>query len=112
MLFFYIISRAQVMEVKLSVSSSRRISFASDLKNYECDLELEELENERDNPTGKFRTSKSSNLYTFSYDDDENYEDGVDDEDYGNVNIISSYLALCFFGWMIQLNFVWITCAN
>lgn len=37
------------MEVKLSISSSRRISFASDFKD--IDLEVEELENERDNPT-------------------------------------------------------------
>lgn len=37
------------MEVKLSISSSRRISFASDFKDF--DLEVEELEKERDNPT-------------------------------------------------------------
>lgn len=37
------------MEVKLSISSSRRISFASDFKDF--DLEVEELEKERDNPS-------------------------------------------------------------
>lgn len=37
------------MEVKLSISSSRRISFASDFKD--IDLEVEQLENERNNPT-------------------------------------------------------------
>lgn len=75
------------MEVKLSVSSSRRISFASDLKNYECDLELEELENERDNPTGKYSNRKRS-LYTFSNENDENDDDEDFHQDYGNVNII------------------------
>lgn len=75
------------MEVKLSVSSSRRISFASDLKNYECDLELEELENERDNPTGKYSNRKRS-LYTFSNENVENDDDeDFHQEDYGNVNI-------------------------
>lgn len=72
------------MEVKLSVSSSRRISFASDLKNYECDLELEELENERDNPTGKY-VNRNRNLFTFSHHHDD--DEGAEDEDYGNVNI-------------------------
>lgn len=43
------------MEVKLSISSSRRISFASDFKD--IDLEVEELENERDNPTYRGRVS-------------------------------------------------------
>lgn len=77
------------MEVKLSVSSSRRISFASDLKNYECDLELEELENERDNPTGKY-TNRKRSLYTFSNENDENDDDGDENfrQDYGNVNIL------------------------
>lgn len=81
------------MEVKLSVSSSRRISFASDLKNYECDLELEELENERDNPTGKYRNNKNRFSFSYGFDDDGNgnngdEENGADYEDYGNVIIV------------------------
>jgi hypothetical protein len=69
------------MEVKLSISSSRRISFASDLKNIdEYDLELEELENERDNPTGKFQKRDD---FTFTNENGER-EDNVDDDDYVN----------------------------
>lgn len=54
------------MEVKLSISSSRRISFASDFKD--IDLEVEELENERDNPS--YRRSRSVNYNSDSDDDD------------------------------------------
>lgn len=52
------------MEVKLSISSSRRISFASDFKDF--DLEVEELENERDNPSYR----RSVNYHSDSDDDD------------------------------------------
>lgn len=41
--------------MKLSISSSRRISFASDFKDF--DLEVEELEKERDNPSYRRRVS-------------------------------------------------------
>jgi hypothetical protein len=54
------------MEVKLSISSSRRISFASDFRD--IDLEVEELENERDNPTYRGRVS-----YISDEDDEINY---------------------------------------
>lgn len=46
------------MEVKLSISSSRRISFASDFKDF--DLEVEELEKERDNPSYRGRVNYNS----------------------------------------------------
>lgn len=60
------------MEVKLSISSSRRISFASDFKDF--DLEVEELEKERDNPT--YRGGHV------------NYDSDSDDDDEGNyVNV-------------------------
>lgn len=56
------------MEVKLSISSSRRISFASDFKD--IDLEVEELENERDNPTYRGRVSY---INSDSDDEESNY---------------------------------------
>lgn len=59
--------------MKLSISSSRRISFASDFKD--IDLEVEELENERDNPTYRGRVNYNSD----SDDDDEsNYVNSRD----------------------------------
>lgn len=61
------------MEVKLSISSSRRISFASDFKDF--DLEVEELEKERDNPT--YRGNHV--IYNSDSDDD-------DEENYVNAN--------------------------
>lgn len=63
------------MEVKLSVTSSRRISFASDLKAYEDDLEIEELENRRDNPN---RYKNCNRVFSYSYED---YSDDEEDED-------------------------------
>jgi hypothetical protein len=54
------------MEVKLSISSSRRISFASDFKDF--DLEVERK--------------------SFSYDNDDNerrFSDDLDDDDFGYV---------------------------
>lgn len=68
-----------MMEVKLSVSSSRRISFASDLKNY--DLEMEELENERDNPTGKYQKHQHKH---FTFPDIEDDDDDDNEFDYVN----------------------------
>ena len=65
------------MEVKLSISSSRRISFASDFKDF--DLEVEELEKERDNPT--YRGGHV--IYNSDSDDD--------DDDEGNyVNLLNN----------------------
>jgi hypothetical protein len=63
-----------MMEVKLSISSSRRISFASDFKDF--DLEVEELEKERDNPS--YRRGRVSYTNSDSEDDDEesNYVNG------------------------------------
>lgn len=75
------------MEVKLSVSSSRRISFASDLA-YGDDSEIEELENRRDNPN---RYPNRNRVFSYSYydysDDDEvdNEDDDQDKEDYVNI---------------------------
>lgn len=67
------------MEVKLSISSSRRISFASDFKDF--DLEVEELEKERDNPT--YRGGRVN--YNSESDDD-------DDE--GNyVNVYGKFIS-------------------
>lgn len=63
------------MEVKLSVTSSRRISFASDLKAYEDDLEIEELENRRDNPN---RYKNCNRVFSYSYED---YSDDEGDEE-------------------------------
>lgn len=62
------------MEVKLSISSSRRISFASDFKDF--DLEVEELEKERDNPTYR---KAHVNYHDSDSDDDD------DDGNYVNV---------------------------
>ena len=59
------------MEVKLSISSSRRISFASDFKDF--DLEVEQLEKERDNPTYRGRVS-----YHSDSDDDDDDDDDVE----------------------------------
>lgn len=59
------------MEVKLSISSSRRISFASDFKD--IDAEVEELEKIRDNPNYNCRINYNSEWdrkFT-DYDDDE-----------------------------------------
>lgn len=53
--------------MKLSISSSRRISFASDFKDF--DLEVEELEKERDNPSYRRRVS-----YINSDSDDDDVE--------------------------------------
>lgn len=53
--------------MKLSISSSRRISFASDFKDF--DLEVEELEKERDNPSYRRRVS-----YVNSDSDDDDVE--------------------------------------
>lgn len=76
------------MEVKLSVSSSRRISFASDLA-YDEDLEIEELENRRDHPS---RYPNRNRVFSYSYydysDDDEDDKEENDDEnkeDYVNI---------------------------
>lgn len=55
------------MEVKLSISSSRRISFASDFKDF--DLEVEELEKQRDNPS--YRRGTVTYLNSDSDDDDD-----------------------------------------
>jgi hypothetical protein len=66
------------MEVKLSVTSSRRISFASDLKAYEDDLEIEELENRRDNPK---RYQNCNRIFSYSYDD---YSDDEEEEEENN----------------------------
>lgn len=57
------------MEVKLSISSSRRISFASDFKDF--DLEVEELENKRDNRA--FNGSGGGGQYSDSDDDDDDF---------------------------------------
>lgn len=64
------------MEVKLSISSSRRISFASDFKDF--DLEVEELENERDNPSYRGHVNYSNN------------SDSDDDADSNYVNLTTS----------------------
>lgn len=73
------------MEVKLSVTSSRRISFASDLKAYEDDLEIEELENRRDNPN---RYESCNRVFRYSYgdysDDEEDEEEGLNNADNEN----------------------------
>lgn len=68
------------MEVKLSVTSSRRISFASDLKAYEDDLEIEELENRRDNPN---RYKNYNSVFRYSYGD---YSDDEEDEEEEEMN--------------------------
>jgi hypothetical protein len=60
------------MEVKLSISSSRRISFASDFKD--VDEDLEELEKIRDNPNYNCRINYNS-------DWDEHDNDFGDDEE-------------------------------
>lgn len=72
------------MEVKLSISSSRRISFASDFKDF--DLEVEELENQRDNPTYR----RSVNYHSDSDDDDIdlNYVNGEK-----NLTLSEQYIA-------------------
>lgn len=63
-----------MMEVKLSISSSRRISFASDFKDF--DLEVEELEKERDNPS--YRRGRVNYTNSDSDDDEEsNYVNGA-----------------------------------
>ena len=74
------------MEVKLSVTSSRRISFASDLKAYEDDLEIEELENRRDNPN-RYKNYNSVFRYSYGdYSDDEEDEEELNNADNGNEN--------------------------
>lgn len=65
---------ARDMEVKLSISSSRRISFASDFKDF--DLEVEELEKKRDNPGYRGRVIYNS--------DDESDEDEDVESNYVN----------------------------
>lgn len=61
------------MEVKLSISSSRRISFASDFKDIDEGLEeeVEELEKIRDNPNYNCRINYNSE-WDRTFDD---YED-------------------------------------
>lgn len=84
------------MEVKLSVSSSRRISFASDIA-YDHDLEIEELENRRDNPN---RYPNRNRVFSYSYydysdddeDDEEKDENDEDKEDYVNIHKIYNKL--------------------
>lgn len=71
------------MEVKLSVTSSRRISFASDLKAYEDDLEIEELENRRDNPN---RYKNCNRVFSYSYEDYSDDEEEENDEEKENNN--------------------------
>lgn len=72
----------KVMEVKLSVTSSRRISFASDLA-YDDDLEIEELENQRDHPSRYPNRNRVFSYSYYDYSDDEDEEDEKGDE---NVN--------------------------
>lgn len=74
----------KVMEVKLSVSSSRRISFASDLA-YDDDLEIEELENRRDNPNRYPNRNRVFSYSYYDYSDDDEEEDKEESEQ--NVNI-------------------------
>lgn len=73
------------MEVKLSISSSRRISFASDFKDF--DLEVEELEKERDNPSYRRRVS-----YVNSDSEDDDIESNY-------VNTIEEKRSLWLFGF-------------
>lgn len=69
------------MEVKLSISSSRRISFASDFKEF--DLEVEELDDD--------------NCYqTYRYTGNDIFEEDDDDFDY----VISCFTRLSSF-WFV-----------
>lgn len=67
------------MEVKLSISSSRRISFASDFKDIDEGLEeeVEELEKIRDNPNYNCRINYNSEwdrtFNTYDEDEESNY---------------------------------------
>jgi hypothetical protein len=75
----------KVMEVKLSVSSSRRISFASDLA-YDDDLEIEELENRRDNPNRYPNRNRVFSYSYYDYSDDDDDEDKEENENYVNIS--------------------------
>lgn len=79
------------MEVKLSISSSRRISFASDFKDF--DFEVEELEKERDNPSYRRRVS-----YVNS--------DSDDDVESNYVNTIEEKIS--FYVYFHSINCCWI----
>lgn len=70
------------MEVKLSISSSRRISFASDFKDF--DLEVEELEKQRDNPS--YRRGTVTYLNSDS-DDDDDVESNYVNSIWNNCNV-------------------------
>lgn len=72
------------MEVKLSVSSSRRISFATSDLAYDDDSEIEELENRRDNPNRYPNRNRVFSYSYYDYSDDED-EDKEENEDYVNI---------------------------
>lgn len=76
--------KLKVMEVKLSVSSSRRISFASDLA-YDDDLEIEELENRRDNPNRYPTRNRVFSYSYYDYSDDDDEEDKEENASYVNI---------------------------
>ena len=73
------------MEVKLSISSSRRISFASDFKEF--DLEVEELDDHN-----CYQTYRYTGNDIFEEDDDDDFDYVI-----SCFNIFLVLFSVCFF---------------
>ena len=73
------------MEVKLSISSSRRISFASDFKEF--DLEVEELDDRN-----CYQTYRYTGNDIFEEDDDDDFDYVI-----SCFNIFLVLFSVCFF---------------